>query len=574
MAQEEVILKLTTEIGDLKKELETVKKGVEGIGNSAKATEKNTGKLAKGVKGIGTSFKNLAKASGIVFVLQKAFELLVDVFKQNQQAVDLFNTAFEFVSIAMNDFVNFLFGNVGNVVQVFKDFFDNPMGKAKEFAAAIKQGVIARFEQLMETLGLVGLAVEQLFAGNFSAAATIAKEAGKSVVDVFTGVDKSFDKVAETVKNYAVQTFKAAENNIKLEKSAKLAQVQIQGLIEKYDRESEIQRQLRDDTSKTFAERIEANEKLATILEKQQKEMLRLAQVEKDRAQAQFDKLKNDENEVALEQAKNELAAIRAQITGFESEQKQNQIALEQELLDARNQIFIEGLSQREREIEEIRLHYDEQVKLAQKAGASTEKLEKQKAEAIMKIRSAQLQADMDLTAATLGGIASAFGEHTAAYKAIKTVETTISTYTSAQKAFESAAAIPVVGAFLAPIAAASAVAVGLQNIAKIQAVQPPEMSEPSFASGGLVGGIGSGTSDSINARLSRGESVINARSTRMFRPLLSQINEAGGGRGFDGGLDEGSGGATAGVVKAYVVTDDLTNSQDKLTKIRRKATI
>ena len=59
MAQsEEVILKLTTDIGDLKKELETVKKGVEGIGESAKATEKNTGGLAKGIKGIGTSFGN------------------------------------------------------------------------------------------------------------------------------------------------------------------------------------------------------------------------------------------------------------------------------------------------------------------------------------------------------------------------------------------------------------------------------------------------------------------------------------------------------------------------------------
>ena len=574
MAQEEVILKLTTEIGDLKKELETVKKGVEGIGESAKATEKNTGKLAKGVKGIGTSFKNLAKASGIVFVLQKAFEVLVDVFKQNQQAVDLFNTAFEFVSIAMNDFVNFLFGNVGNVVQVFKDFFDNPMGKAKEFAAAIKEGVIVRFEQLMETLGLVGLAVKQLFAGNFSAAATIAKEAGKSLVDVYTGVDKSFDKVAETVKNYAVQTFNSAKANVQLAKSAEIAAVQVQGLIEEYDRQAESLRQVRDDTSKTFEERIKANEDLGVVLEEQLKQMKELRQIELDAAEADYAKLQNQENLIRVLEAKNELSAVEAQITGFRSEQLTNQVALEQELLDAKNQIFIEGLSAREREIEEIKLHYDEQFKLANKAGIKTEKLEKQKADAIMKIRSAQLQADMELTAATLGGIASAFGEHTAAYKAIKIVETTISTYTSAQKAFESAAAIPVVGAFLAPIAAGAAIATGLKNISKITSVQPPEMSEPSFASGGLVGGIGTGTSDSVNARLSKGESVINARSTRMFRPLLSQINEAGGGRGFDGGLDEGSGGATAGVVKAYVVTDDLTNSQDKLTKIRRKATI
>lgn len=54
------------------------------------------------------------------------------------------------------------------------------------------------------------------------------------------------------------------------------------------------------------------------------------------------------------------------------------------------------------------------------------------------------------------------------------------------------------------------------------------------FATGGYVSGPGSGTSDSINARLSNGESVINARSTAMFGPLLSSLNQAGGGVAFN----------------------------------------
>jgi len=87
-----------------------------------------------------------------------------------------------------------------------------------------------------------------------------------------------------------------------------------------------------------------------------------------------------------------------------------------------------------------------------------------------------------------------------------------------------------------------------------------------------MVSGFGTGTSDSVSARLSKGESVINARSTRMFKPLLSAINEAGGGRSFASG--EGAGGTTMGVVKAFVVADDMTKQQDKLSKIRRKATI
>ncbi len=66
---------------------------------------------------------------------------------------------------------------------------------------------------------------------------------------------------------------------------------------------------------------------------------------------------------------------------------------------------------------------------------------------------------------------------------------------------------------------------------------------KPAYATGGLhyasdgrgamLSGPGTGTSDSMNARLSNGEAVINARSTGMFGDLLSVINVAGGGRPF-----------------------------------------
>lgn len=49
----------------------------------------------------------------------------------------------------------------------------------------------------------------------------------------------------------------------------------------------------------------------------------------------------------------------------------------------------------------------------------------------------------------------------------------------------------------------------------------------PALASGGTVKGKGSGTSDSILARLSNGEYVINARSAAQYRPMLDAINSA-----------------------------------------------
>lgn len=50
------------------------------------------------------------------------------------------------------------------------------------------------------------------------------------------------------------------------------------------------------------------------------------------------------------------------------------------------------------------------------------------------------------------------------------------------------------------------------------------------FAVGGDVQGPGTGTSDSINAKLSNGESVLTAQATSMFAPALSAFNQIGGG--------------------------------------------
>jgi hypothetical protein len=50
---------------------------------------------------------------------------------------------------------------------------------------------------------------------------------------------------------------------------------------------------------------------------------------------------------------------------------------------------------------------------------------------------------------------------------------------------------------------------------------------------GAYVTGPGTETSDSIPALISNGESVINARSTKMFYRELSDINVKGGGRAF-----------------------------------------
>ena len=74
--------------------------------------------------------------------------------------------------------------------------------------------------------------------------------------------------------------------------------------------------------------------------------------------------------------------------------------------------------------------------------------------------------------------------------------------------------------------AIATTVATILANIATaIKTVKSAK-----FATGVLVTGPGTGTSDSIPAQLSNGESVMTARTTELFAPILSSFNQMGGG--------------------------------------------
>lgn len=79
--------------------------------------------------------------------------------------------------------------------------------------------------------------------------------------------------------------------------------------------------------------------------------------------------------------------------------------------------------------------------------------------------------------------------------------------------------------------AIATTVATVLANIATaIKTVKSAK-----FATGGDVVGAGTGTSDSIPAMLSNGESVLTAKATSMFAPILSAMNQAGGGVPING---------------------------------------
>ena len=329
-------IELEARVGKAEKDLQGVAKSVDNIDKNLKDVKETSSGVAKGVKGIG----NAIKAAGIGLAIA-AFAKLAEVFQQNQKVADTFNTVFEALSLAFNDFFNFLDRNVGTVIDYFKGIFENPVDAIKNFGRAIVDNVIERVQSALDALGFLGEAVVKVFKGDFAGAAESAKNAGKELFDVITGVDNTFDKVSETlptvvkgITDYAKSTVQAAKDTVQLNKSAAVGIAQNRIILEQKDREAEKLRQIRDDESKTIEERIAANNKLAEVLDEQEKLMLANADAVIAAAQAQFDKNGNDENQIALLEAKAEREGILAQIEGFRSEQLMNINSLEREKLD------------------------------------------------------------------------------------------------------------------------------------------------------------------------------------------------------------------------------------------------
>jgi hypothetical protein len=294
----------------------------------------------------------------------------------------------ESLSIAFNDLFKFLENNIGAVTGFFKDIFENPKQSLIDFGTAIKENLIERFNSLLDTFGHLGKAIGHLFKGEFTEAFDSVKDAGKEYVDVLTGVDGSVDKITETVttatdaiKKYAKSTVETATTMVELRKESELAAVKVQALIEEYDRQAEKLRQVRDDETKTFEERIAANEELGRVLKEQEEEMLKLIDIRIREAELDVEKNNSIENQIKLQEALNEKKAVEAQITGFQSEQLTNQVSLQKE----QTQVALENAE-------------------------------------------AQLQAYSDLA----GALSSLAGEN----KALAVAQATIDTYAGATKAF------------------------------------------------------------------------------------------------------------------------------------------
>lgn len=178
--------------------------------------------------------------------------------------------------------------------------------------------------------------------------------------------------------------------------------------------------------------------------------------------------------------------------------------------------------------------------------------------------------------------VAEAFSEHSKgiakASKFLALAEIAINTGVAIAAGIKQAQSVP----FPANLAAiATTVTTILANVASaIKTVKSAK-----FASGGLVTGPGSETSDSIPARLSNGESVMTASATRMFAPALSAFNQIGGGvpimSSAGGGAQMGEEYLARAVARGFamaprpvVSVEEINNTSGRVETIERIGTI
>lgn len=305
-------------------------------------------------------------------------------------------------------------------------------------------------------------------------------------------------KALEQQKAAELQKLSEEELQKEIDNRTKLISLQLEAV--KKGREQEYQLRMQQLLAQRDAE----------LADKELTEQMKLAIVDK------YDKQMDDlilqrEQEAVRLRMENEIMQLQ-QSGASELEILQEQASQKLELLNSIQQQ--EGES--EQEFLNRKLQANQEYINAKKAIADKE----------VEIEQVKFQAIETITS----GLSSAFetlGENNKTFailsKTLALAEIAINTGKALAAGIAQAQSVP----FPANIAAiATTVGAILANIATaINTVKSAK-----FATGGLVTGPGTGTSDSVPAQLSNGESVMTARATSMFAPILSSFNQMGGG--------------------------------------------
>lgn len=312
-------------------------------------------------------------------------------------------------------------------------------------------------------------------------------------------------KALEQQKSMELQKLSDEELQKEIDNRTKLISLQLESVREGSEQEYQLKMQQLD------------AQRAAELADKELTEQMKQAIV--DKYSKQMDDLVT-QREQEISEKQQEVVRVRLE---NEIMQMQQSGASELEILQEQAEQKLEFLNSVQQQEGE-----SEQEFLNRKLQANQEYLDAKQAIADkeVEIEQVKFQAIETITS----GLSSAFetlGENNKTFailsKTLALAEIAINTGKALAAGIAQAQSVP----FPANLAAiATTVATILSNIA----TATKTVKSAKFATGGLVTGPGTGTSDSIPAQLSNGEAVMTARATSMFAPLLSSFNQMGGG--------------------------------------------
>ena len=551
--------------------------------------------------GVLNGFKSAAKvAKGFLDFLQGVFTL--DVNKAGQG-----------VGSMIKAISGMYTGNIKLFKQTGKNIGDAILGGMRE---TFMGGNLKKLE--IPTLGAAG--------GKSSGSAGGTKSTGDDVVGGSVG-GKGGSTLSERLKAEQEEIRKAQDLMTQLiNDGAEQRRAQINA---NYDRQiTDIRKRLEEEKDLTATAREAMNSQIVSLEKLRRRELAKLdadelqrqAEFENQRIQLILKSVKagsDQERVLRLKEIENQerMAIAKAQADYDNEEQRQQMIAaLRQEYERQREEVesnyyngYLDRLQERLRreydlraqatndQVEQERLRLEMLARIResdrQREGETEAEFQERRAQMNLeytrqeeKLAATRAQANQQAASA----VGDAFGAMSQVMKNASKEETALTKVAKvlalAQVAFNIGKAISAMVSAEAPkgIFGIATMAAGIASILTQMATALSIINSAGFSRGGYVSGQGSGTSDSIPARLSNGESVMTARATSMFSPLLSTFNQLGGGVPINVNMTGASVGEdflAAAVARGFmacpapvVSVEEITNVQDKVRTRQRIA--
>ena len=600
--KETVEVEVKSNIGEVSKGASEAAGNISIMGvslNSVKAGFMSVGRTAKAMFG---SIKAGIISTGIGALLI-AVVSLVSYFTNTKRGADLLKKAMAGLGAVMS-VVTDLFSKGGEImVNAFKD----PEKAVKSLFEAIKKNLMNRLTGFADQWTALGKIIDGVFSLDWDQVNEGAGDYGTAVVQIATGMDEVQQKnFVDSIKEIGKEIVTETKAMIALEgKLQDLRDAENAFMVQKAATRQEIEkaRLLAEDESKTAEERLVALKKALELeaattaqeiamakdrvsIQEQQMDLsenmfedeqklaqLRAAVIEKETASVRMRKrviteVNTFEKQIATEKAK--AAKLEEQAATFKLERIENETDEELKIrIDAAKELqaareksdakllelqnfntlaVIENL--KDRALKELEIQKEKELasvesmensealkaaieeKFVNKRAAVEKKFNKDK----KKWSEMSSEAQLDIMSSTAGNLTKILGQETEAGKAMAVVQATVDTYKGATSAYASMAGIPVVGPALGVVAAGGAIAAGLANVRAIMSADSS-------------GAISDTTTSAAGG------------AARPAPEMLSGSFELGGGIKPE-------------PVKAFVVTDEMTNSQDQLANIRRRATV